>query len=77
MAEIMEPGRGKVELADLFAAYVEACERSGKRPIPANDFPEALAELCQRLGIRIEATDKGVFLLKVKIKKTGKEGIAL
>ena len=77
MAEIMEPGRGKVELADLFAAYVEACDRSGKRPIPANDFPEALAELCQRLGIRIEATDKGVFLLKVKIKKTGKEGIAL
>ena len=32
MAEIMEPGRGKVEIADLFAAYAEACEASGKGP---------------------------------------------
>jgi hypothetical protein len=26
MTEIMEPGRGKVEIADVFAAYAEACE---------------------------------------------------
>ena len=69
MAEIMEPGRGKVEIADVFAAYAEACEASGKRPIPANEFPAAIAELCQRLGIEIEDNAKGVFLLKVRLKK--------
>jgi hypothetical protein len=69
MAEIMEPGRGKVEIADVFAAYAEACEASGKRPIPANEFPEALAELCQRIGIQIEASGDCVFLRKVKLKK--------
>jgi hypothetical protein len=66
MADILEPGRGKVE-TDVFAAYAEACEASGKRPIPANEFPAAIAGLCQRLGIEIEDSDKGVFLLRVKL----------
>jgi hypothetical protein len=69
MADILEPGRGKVEIADVFAAYTEACERSGKRPIPAHEFPAAIAELCQRLGVEIEDSEKGVFLLRVKLSK--------
>jgi hypothetical protein len=76
MADIMAPGRGKVELADVFAAFAAACEQNGKRPVPASDFPEALFALCAQLNIQIEATDKGVFLLKIKIRKIGKEGIA-
>ena len=67
MADILEPGRGKVEIADVFAVYAEACEASGKRPIPANEFPAAIAELCQRLGIEIEDNEKGVFLLRVQL----------
>jgi hypothetical protein len=67
MAEILEPGSGKVEIADVFATYAEACEASGKRPIPANEFPAALAGLCQRLGIEIEGDGKGVFLLRVQL----------
>jgi hypothetical protein len=70
MAEIMEPGRGKVEIADVFSAYAEACEASGKQPIPANEFPAAIAELCQRLSIEIEDTEDGVFLMRVKIKRS-------
>ncbi len=69
MADILEPGRGKVEIADVFAAYAEACEVHGKRPIPANEFPAAIAELCQRLSIEIEDTGDGVFLKRVKLKK--------
>jgi hypothetical protein len=72
MAEIMEPGRGKAELADVFAAYVEACQATGKRPIPANEFPAAIAALCERIGIEIEDNAKGVFLLKVRLKRTQK-----
>ena len=46
---------------------------SEKRSIPANDFPEALAEFRGQLKIQIEETDKGVFLLKVRIKKAANE----
>jgi hypothetical protein len=62
-------GSVAVIMADVFAAYAEACEASGKRPIPANEFPAAISELCQRLGIEIEDNEKGVFLLKVRTKK--------
>jgi hypothetical protein len=68
LAEILEPGRGKVEIADLFAAYADACEAHGKRPIPANEFPAEIAALCEKLGIKIEGSNSGVFLLRVKIR---------
>ena len=50
MAEIMEPGRVKVEIADVFAAYAGECEVSGKIPIPANDFPWRDCGAVQTLG---------------------------
>ena len=52
MADILERGRGKIEIADLFAAYAEVCEASGNRPIPANEFPAAIAALCEKLEHR-------------------------
>lgn len=76
MAEILEPGRGKVKFTDVFAAYAETCEAHGKRPISANEFPAALADLCKRLGIEIENNAKGVFLLKVRLKKSEKSANA-
>lgn len=76
MAEIMEPDRGKVEIADVFAAYADACEASGKRPIPANEFPAAIAALCKRLQIQIKDGADGVFLLKVKLKKSAGKAVA-
>jgi hypothetical protein len=42
MAEIMEPGSGKVELMELFSAYREGCQAKGREPIPANEFSGAL-----------------------------------
>lgn len=67
MADILAPGRGKVEIAALYAAYSKACAAAGRRPVAASDFPAALAALCKALNIKIEATDTGVYLLKVKI----------
>ena len=72
MAEILEPGRGKVKFTDVFAAYAATCEAHGKRPISVDEFPAALADLCKRLGIEIEATDKGVYLLMVRLRKAAK-----
>jgi hypothetical protein len=71
-------GRAKVEIADVFAAYADACEASGKRPIPANEFPAAIAALCERLRIKIEDTAQGVFLRRMRIrqKTATKEPIA-
>jgi hypothetical protein len=58
---------GSVEIAALYAAYSKACAANGKRPVAAAEFPAALAALCNALNIRIEATDTGVYLLKVKL----------
>ena len=67
MADILAPGRGRVEIAALYAAYSKACAANGKRPVAAGEFPAALAALCNKLNIKIEATDTGVYLLKVKL----------
>jgi len=75
MAEILEPGRERVEIADVFAAYAEACEASGKRPIPANEFLGAIAELCERIGIEIEDDEKGVYLSKVRLRKSRRKAV--
>src|SRR5208337_2167059 len=67
MADILAPGRGRVEIAALYAAYSKACAANGKRPVAAGEFPAALAALCNALNIKIEVTDTGVYLLKVKL----------
>ena len=72
----MEPGRGKVEIADVFAAYAEACKASGKRPIPASEFPAAIAALCETLGVAIVDNGKGVFLSKVRLRQASKKAAA-
>ena len=69
MAEIMEPGRSKVEFAEAYAAYAEACEASGKRPVAAAEFASALSELCDEYGIAIQDTGNGLYLLKTKIRR--------
>ncbi len=74
LAEIMEPGRGKVEIMDVFTAYAEVCKAIGKRPIPAAEFPGAITDLCKRLGIQMEDDGRDVFLLKVRLRKSAKEG---
>ncbi len=73
MADILAPGRGRVEIAALYAAYSKACAANGKRPVAAGEFPAALAALCNALKIKIEATDTGVYLLKVKLLTAGGE----
>ncbi len=67
MADILVPGRGRVEIAALYAAYSKACTAGGKRPVAAGEFPAALAALCNTLNIKVEATDAGVYLLKVRL----------
>ena len=66
-ADILERGRGRVEITEVFTAYVEACRDAGKRPVPAEEFPAELAPFCRQQKIGIEASEKGVFLLKVRI----------
>ncbi len=69
MAEIMEPGSGKVELMELFSSYREGCQAKGKEPIPVNEFPAVMAALCKRLGIQTEDDGTGIYLLNVSLKR--------
>jgi hypothetical protein len=74
MADLLETGRGKIEFAEAYAAYASACEGGGKRPVPANEFAGALAELCKDVGIAIEDAGESLYLLKVRIKGAEKKG---
>jgi hypothetical protein len=70
MAEIMSPGRGKVEFAEAFAAYRSECKLRGKRPVSIDAFSDALTRLCGDLNIGIEGgADGGVYLMRVKLLK--------
>jgi hypothetical protein len=79
LVEILEMGgRGRAEIRAIFNAYSEACFAQGKRPVPENEFPFALAAFCKATGIKTEITDKGAYLLNVRLKKSAKaEGGAL
>ena len=72
LAEIMEPGRGKISLVELFAAYADACHAKDKEPVPAGEFSAAVAALCDRIGVEVEDSEDGVFLLQVKLKSAAK-----
>ncbi|MGA7325562.1 MAG: hypothetical protein WBX25_13995 [Rhodomicrobium sp.] len=68
MAEIMAPGRGKVELAEAFAGYRAECKRQGKAPVAVDTFTDGITRLCRELNIQIEGgADGGVYLKKVKL----------
>jgi hypothetical protein len=44
-----------------------------KKAYPCNRVPGAIAELCQRIGVEIEDNDKGVLLLKIRLRKSGRK----
>jgi hypothetical protein len=54
MAEVMQPGtaRDKAEFADLFKAYAQVRRQQGKRPLPPEEFSDALQRFCNKLGIK-------------------------
>jgi hypothetical protein len=70
MAGVMEPGnaRDKAELADLYKAYSQVCRLQGKRPLPPQEFSDALQRLCTELGIRVSHKGEHVYLMKVRLK---------
>lgn len=69
MAAIMEPGRGKVEIMEVYAAYSQACKASGKRPVEVGEFASAISDLCNELGISIQDSGRGMFLMGVKVSR--------
>jgi hypothetical protein len=66
------PSPPRRKIGEVFNAYSEACRAHGKRPISANEFSSALADLCERPGIKAEISDKGAYLLKVRLRKAAK-----
>jgi hypothetical protein len=73
LTETMEKGgRGKLEIRKIFKAYSETCRAQGKRSVSETNFPAPLAEFCKANGIKTEISDGRAYLLKVRLKKSGK-----
>jgi hypothetical protein len=68
MAEIMEPGRGKVEFAEAYRAYVKLCRQRNKRPVPPEAYSSALRQLCDACGLKLQSNGEHVYLLRVRIR---------
>jgi hypothetical protein len=73
MAEIMEPGRGKVEFAEAYRAYVKLCRQRNKRPVAPEDYSSALRQLCDACGVKLQPSGEHVYLLRVRIKLLAQE----
>ena len=68
MADLMEPGKGRTEFDEAYAAYDTACQRQGKRPVSPDDFSVALRRICKQNHIKIVSEGGSVFLIGVQIK---------
>jgi hypothetical protein len=64
--------RGKLELAHVLRAYSQACARQGKRTVSHNQFVDDLTAFCQDAGIVMTGNDAGIYLQKVRLKKSEK-----
>jgi predicted lipid-binding transport protein (Tim44 family) len=68
IADLIESGRGKTEIADLYSAYAEACHEQGKAPVDVDAFGLSIMRICRDIGIKIEAKGDRVYLMKVRLK---------
>jgi hypothetical protein len=68
--------RGKLELAPVFRAYSDACRAQGKRPVSQDRFVDDLTAFCRDAGIAMTGDDAGIYLRKVRLKKSGKSANA-
>jgi hypothetical protein len=68
-AELLEAGRGKVEIEDAFKAYALVCRDQGKRPVSPEMFAADIKKLCLTSGIRIEAKGDRFYLMKVRLRE--------
>jgi hypothetical protein len=73
MADLLEPGEGKVEFAETFAAYKRECRRRGRSAATPDEFSSALQRLCGEMSIEIASEDDRVYLLRVRLE-TGAAG---
>jgi hypothetical protein len=71
ISTIMEPGTGrqKIEIAEIFKAYAQACRQQGKRPVSPEEFSGALQRLCESLAIKVSHKGGHVYLMKVWLKE--------
>ena len=81
VAEILDAAlenatRGKLELAPVFQAYLDACRAQGKRPVSQDRFVDDLTAFCRDSGIAMTGDDTGIYLRKVRLKKSGKSANA-
>jgi hypothetical protein len=67
MADLLEPGTGRIELAEAYAAYAAACRGQGKRAVTPEEFSTPLQRLCDGTGIEVKAKGELVYLHSVRL----------
>ena len=68
MVELLKPATGgRVELEDIFKAYVAACRPLGARALMPEQFADPARRFCHECGIRTQIMGERIYLLDVQL----------
>ena len=81
VAEILDEAienaaRGKLELAPRLPRLSGGMRAQGKRPVSHDQFVDDLTAFCRDAGIAMTGDDAGIYLRKVRLKKSEKSANA-
>jgi hypothetical protein len=68
---LLEPASGqRVEIADIYKEYAQACQAAGARALSAEQFIEPAQRFCRECRIRTQQIDEHIYLIDVQIAGT-------
>ena len=77
VADILHPqASGRVELADVFAAYAEQCKVRGQSPLPPAQFVDPLRDFCRACKIATRTSGGRVYLMGVNLDEVANRASA-
>ena len=68
MAELLEPGEGRVELAEAGRAYARACRTRGQRPVSPESFSLSMKRYCRNARVKIECQGEHIYFVGLRLK---------
>jgi hypothetical protein len=69
MTPLLEPHKGsRVEMGDIYGAYVKACQKLQVRALALDEFVDALATFCRATKIRTKKLRSHIYLMDVQLE---------
>jgi hypothetical protein len=67
LSGVLEPGKGRVEMEEIYAAYAGECGRHSMPAVLPEEFVDPLERFCKTCRIKMKVVDGKVYLLNVRL----------